>query len=305
MCGRRRGRRVANCLFMVWIPGGGNFGGTSNTPAMDGERLALHGVVVVTTNYRLSVLGFLAHPALSKESAHEVSGNYGLLDQIAALRWVQANIRQFGGDPGNVTIFGESAGSFNVSFLMVSPLAKGLFHRAIAQSGAVTTLGSALTLTQAQQNGATMMARLTPPSDRVLERLRGIPSGDIFTVEPPFLTAPPPSLLATVDGHVLPEQPAESFAKGHEHRVPLMIGSAARERVPGTTLPNDLAGAIRLVYGSLAAKAVRRSTNRRLVRPIRAIGSPEEQWATDTSFRCSSVLPASWHAAANNYDLSV
>ena len=132
----------------------------------------------------LWILGFLAHPALSKESAHEVSGNYGLLNQIAALRWVQANIRQFGSDPGNVTIFGESAGSFDVSFLMVSPLAKGLFHRAIAQSGAVTTLGSALTLTQAQQNGATMMARLNPPPDRVLERLRGIPPSDIFTVEP-------------------------------------------------------------------------------------------------------------------------
>jgi para-nitrobenzyl esterase len=284
---------------MVWIPGGGNFGGTSNTPAMDGERLARHGVVVVTTNYRLSILGFLAHPALSKESAHEVSGNYGLLDQIAALGWVQANIRQFGGDPGNVTIFGESAGSFDVSFLMVSPLAKGLFHRAIAQSGAVTTLGSALTLTQAQQNGATMMARLNPPSDRVLERLRGIPPSDIFTVEPPFLTAPPPSLLATVDGHVLPEQPAESFAKGHEHRVPLMIGSTARERVPGSTLPNDLAGAIRSAYGSLAAKAMT------LYKPETGAPDPrygtlEEQWATDTSFRCSSVLQASWHAAANN-----
>ena len=283
---------------MVWIPGGGNFGGTSNTPAMDGERLARHGVVVVTTNYRLSILGFLAHPALSKESAHEVSELRAARSDRRAWK-VQANIRQFGGDPGNVTIFGESAGSFDVSFLMVSPLAKGLFHRAIAQSGGVTTLGSALTLTQAQQNGATMMARLNPPSDRVLERLRGIPPSDIFTVEPPFLTAPPPSLLATVDGHVLPEQPAESFAKGHEHRVPLMIGSTARERVPGSTLPNDLAGAIRSAYGSLAAKAMT------LYKPETGAPDPrygtlEEQWATDTSFRCSSVLQASWHAAANN-----
>jgi para-nitrobenzyl esterase len=284
---------------MVWIPGGGNFGGTSNVPAMDGERLASHGVVVVTTNYRLSILGFLAHPALSKESPHHVSGNYGLLDQIAALRWVRANIRQFGGDPGNVTIFGESAGSFDVSFLMASPLAKGLFHRAIAQSGAVTTLGNALTLNQAEQNGTALIARLNPPPARLLEWLREMPASDVFKVEPPYLTAPPPALLATVDGHVLTEQPAASFARGHEHRVPLMIGSTARERVPGSTLPDDLGAAIRSAYGPLASKAMS------LYKPEGGAadsryGTATEQWATDTSFRCSSVLEARWHAAAGN-----
>jgi len=283
---------------MVWIHGGGNFAGTSNTPALDGEPLARHGVVVVTTNYRLSILGFLAHPALSKESPHHVSGNYALLDQIAALRWVQANIRQFGGDPGNVTIFGESAGSFDVSFLMVSPLAKGLFHRAIAQSGAVTTLGNALTLSQAEQGGAALMARLNLPPDRLLERLREMTPADIFKIEPPYLTSPPSSLLATVDGYVLREQPAESFAKGHVHHVPLMIGSTARERVPGTSLPNDLSAAIQSAYGSLASKA------KALYEPATAAdpryGTATEQWATDTSFRCSSVLEASWQAAAHN-----
>ena len=96
---------------MVWIPGGGNFGGTSNVPRFDGESLARHGVVVVTTNYRLSLLGFLGHPALTRESRHAASGNYGLLDQIAALKWVRNNIARFGGDPDEVTIFGESAGS--------------------------------------------------------------------------------------------------------------------------------------------------------------------------------------------------
>ncbi|HEX2456987.1 MAG TPA: carboxylesterase/lipase family protein [Vicinamibacterales bacterium] len=284
---------------MVWIHGGGNFGGTSNTPALDGEQLARHGVVVVTTNYRLSILGFLAHPALSKESPHQVSGNYGLLDQIAALRWVQANIRQFGGNPGNVTIFGESAGSFDVSFLMVSPLAKGLFHRAIAQSGAVTTLGNALTLTQAEQSGAALMARLNPPADRVLERLREVPPADLFKIEPPYLTSPPPSLLATVDGRVLTEQPSQSFARGREHRVPLMIGSTARERIPGTTLPTDLAGGIRSAYGSLASKATTLYDRASHADDPR-YGTAAEQWATDTSFRCSSVLEASWHAAAHN-----
>jgi len=284
---------------MVWIHGGGNFAGTSNTPALDGERLARHGVVVVTINYRLSILGFLAHPELSKESPHHVSGNYGLLDQIAALEWVRANIRRFGGDPGNVTIFGESAGSFDVSFLMVSPLAKGLFHRAIAQSGAVTTLGNALTLRQAEDAGAALIARLNPPPDRVLEGLRGTAPADIFKIEPPYLTSPPTSLLATVDGHVLTEQPAESFARGREHRVPLMIGTTARERVPGTTIPTDLTNAIRSAYGPLAAKATTLyESASRAADPH--YGTAAEQWATDTSFRCSSVLEANWHAAAHN-----
>ena len=119
---------------MVWINGGGfNFGGVT-VPGVDGTNLARRGVVVVSLNYRLGALGFLAHPALSRESEHQVSGNYGLLDQIAALRWVRANIAAFGGNPENVTLFGSSAGASSQIFLMVSPLARGLFHRAIAQS---------------------------------------------------------------------------------------------------------------------------------------------------------------------------
>ena len=284
---------------MVWIPGGGNFGGTSNTPAMDGERLARHGVVVVTTNYRLSILGFLAHPALSKESAHEVSGNYGLLDRIAALRWVQANIRQFGGDPGNVTIFGESAGSFDVSFLMVSPLAKGLFHRAIAQSGAVTTLGSALTLTQAQQNGATMMARLnsavrscarTAARDPARRHLHG--RAAIFDGAAAFPSCHcRRSRPAGAAGRIICQRTRASRAADDRQR-------RARART-GSTLPNDLAGAIRS-----SVRVARREGDDALQTgdwcARSALRTLEEQWATDTSFRCSSVLQASWHAAANN-----
>jgi len=116
---------------MVWIHGGGNFAGSGSEAIFDGESLARRGVLLVTTNYRLGVFGFLAHPELTKESPHHVSGNYGLLDQILALRWVRDKIARFGGDPGNVTIFGESAGSLDVNVLMTSPLAKGLFHRVI------------------------------------------------------------------------------------------------------------------------------------------------------------------------------
>ena len=120
---------------MVWIHGGAFNIGSGSQPEYDGRNLAGKGVVVVTINYRLGPLGFLVHPLLSKESAQDTSGNYGLLDQIAALKWVQRNIAAFGGDPDRVTIFGESAGSKSVTLLMISPLSAGLFQRAIAESG--------------------------------------------------------------------------------------------------------------------------------------------------------------------------
>jgi para-nitrobenzyl esterase len=122
---------------MVWIYGGGNFAGSASDPTFNGQSLARHGVLLVTVNYRLGVFGFLALPELSKESSHHVSGNYGLLDQILALQWVHDNIARFGGDPANVTIFGESAGSLDVNVLMASPLSKGLYRRVIGESGPV------------------------------------------------------------------------------------------------------------------------------------------------------------------------
>src|SRR5215472_13400906 len=123
---------------MIWIHGGGNYGGTASGANFDGESLARHGVVVVTTNYRLTIFGFFAHPELTRESPHHASGNYGLMDQIAALQWVHDNIGKFGGDPGNVTVFGQSAGAVDANVLMTSPLAKGLFEKVIAESGTVT-----------------------------------------------------------------------------------------------------------------------------------------------------------------------
>ncbi|MFA5264529.1 MAG: carboxylesterase family protein [Opitutaceae bacterium] len=121
---------------MVWIHGGGFAAGASSEPRQDGGKLCKKGVMVVSINYRLGVFGFFAHPELTKESEHKASGDYGLLDQVAALEWVRKNIAAFGGDPNNVTIFGESAGSSSVSMLMASPLARGLFHHAIGESGA-------------------------------------------------------------------------------------------------------------------------------------------------------------------------
>ena len=125
---------ASNAPVMVWIHGGALTTGSGSEPMYDGTKLAERGVVVVSINYRLGVLGYLAHPLLSAESNGNISGNYGLLDQIEALRWVKRNIAAFGGDPSNVTIAGESAGGLSVMYLMASPPARGLFHKAIAQS---------------------------------------------------------------------------------------------------------------------------------------------------------------------------
>ena len=159
---------------MVWIHGGGNYAGTGSSPLLDGQRLSKLGVVLVTFNYRLGSFGFLAHPALTRESPHHASGNQGILDQIAALKWVQDNIAKFGGDRSNVTIFGESAGSVDVSVLMATPLSKGLFRRAIGQSGAVILNGNPLSRTDAEKDGVTLAAQWGVPSGASVGDLRSV-----------------------------------------------------------------------------------------------------------------------------------
>ena len=150
---------------MVWIHGGGYTNGSASMPLYWGDRLAQRGVIVVTVAYRLGPLGFLAHPDLSAQSPHKSSGNYGLLDQIAALKWIQKNIAAFGGDPQRVTIAGQSSGGMSVSMLMASPLAKGLFHRAIGQSGGLfepVQIAPQYLLTNASATARTMRVRSAP-----------------------------------------------------------------------------------------------------------------------------------------------
>ncbi len=160
---------------MVWLHGGSNRIGSGNEPGYDGAELAKHGVMVVTVNYRLGALGFFAHPDLSRESPHHSSGNYGLLDQIAALRWVRDNIAQFGGDPARVTVFGESAGAIDAGMLLCSPPARGLFARAILESGPVLGIGYAHSLRQGEQFGQRVARLALPTGDTSLERLRALP----------------------------------------------------------------------------------------------------------------------------------
>jgi para-nitrobenzyl esterase len=286
---------------MVWIPGGGNFVGAGSQAGYDGEPLARHGVVVVTINYRLGSLGFFAHPALTRESPRRASGNQGILDQIAALRWVQENIARFGGDPKNVTIFGESAGSLDVSVLMTSPLSKGLFHRAIAESGPVVLVGEPSTLAEAEKRGQAAAARWKVPPDGSLEALRAVSTAAIIAAEPNFFVGDQipdlfPNLGITVDGYVFPRKPAQVFAGGQQHRVPMLLGSNGREQVPGSTLAKDLPDAIAKRYGPLAPRALTLYVGA----PDPVYGTAAEQWGTDTSFRCSTVAQAMWHAAAGN-----
>jgi para-nitrobenzyl esterase len=286
---------------MVWIPGGGNFAGAASQGVYDGESLARRGVVVVSLNYRLGTLGFFSHPALTRESSHHASGNQGILDQIAALRWVQENIARFGGDPKNVTIFGESAGSLDVSVLMTSPLSKGLFHRAIAESGAIVLVGEPSTLAEAEKRGQAAAARWKVAPDASLEALRAVSPAAIIAADANFFLGDQipdvfPNLGITVDGYVFPRKPAQVFAAGTQHRVPMLLGSNGREQVPGSTVAKDLPEAIATRYGPLASRAVTLYAGA----PDPVYGTAAEQWATDSSFRCSTVAQAVWHAAAGN-----
>jgi para-nitrobenzyl esterase len=201
---------------MVWIHPGGYQTGSGSTPGYDGEALAKKGVVLVTINYRLGVLGFFSHPELTKESEHHASGNYALMDQAAALQWVQKNIAGFGGDPRRVTVFGDSAGSASISNLMGSPRVKGLFQRAIGESGAWMGLSLTPTRTpsEAEQDGVKMTETLHTQS---LEELRARPAEELLKAG----RAGRP----VIDGWFVPEDVGTIFAAGKQNDVPLLAGS--------------------------------------------------------------------------------
>ncbi len=198
---------------IVFIHGGGFLSGGGAVPLYDGEAMAKKGIVFVSINYRVGVFGFFAHPELTKESGRNASGNYAILDQLAALRWVKNNIAAFGGDAGNVTIAGQSAGSFSVNILQASPLGKGLFQKAIGESGAVFS-NPFTTLAKAEEAGVEYGKSLNAPS---LAGLRKISAEDL-------MKTPYGVWGAIVDGYVLPEQVAAIFAAGKENKVPLLTG---------------------------------------------------------------------------------
>ena len=242
---------------MVWIHGGGNTVGWSTEPAYQGHHLARRGVVVVSMNYRLNHFGFMAHPGLTAESEHEGSGNYGLLDQIAALKWVQRNIASFGGDPNRVTIFGESAGARDSAFLMASPLAEGLFHGVISQSGGYRAT-SYNSLAQAEERGRQLGQALggraaSADAAEALAAMRKLSVEDILSVQ----MASGPGMV-NFDGWVLPRSLGEVFSAGDQHPVPLLIGSNANEAAMGARAmeAGRFEEMIRDRYGLLAERAM-------------------------------------------------
>ena len=226
---------------MVWIHGGALTRGSGASATYDGTQFAKKGVVLVTVNYRLGPFGYLAHPELSAESPQHSSGNYGVLDQIAALRWVQKNIAAFGGDPNRVTIFGESAGSWSVNALVASPLARGLFHRAIGQSGAWFGPGVALKSSRgdqpsAEKIGAAFAKALGADN---LQALRAVPAEKIIDVSNNHPEGRKFRTTVTVDGWVLPDEIRNIFAKGRQNDVPVIVGSNADE-MTSLTVPSTI-----------------------------------------------------------------
>ena len=280
-----------DCLFLnVWTParsagerlpvlvyffGGGYLAGDGSEPRYDGESMARKGLVALTVNYRLNVFGFLAHPELTKESPHHASGNYGLLDQAAALRWVHDNIAAFGGDPRRVTIAGESAGSTSVSVQMASPLSRDLIAGAIGESGALmnVTLGP-VPLSEAEQTGVKFAASAAADS---LAALRAMPAAQMLEVTARD-GAPRPG--PTVDGYLLPKSPVEIFTAGEQAKVPLLVGWNSAESSAAAVLgrgaeptADTYAAALKRLYPDHADEAAK----------VYAASTPEEieQAATD------------------------
>jgi para-nitrobenzyl esterase len=238
---------------LVYFYGGGFVAGDGSEPRYDGEALAKQGIVTVTVNYRLGVFGFLAHPELTKESPHHASGNYGLLDQQAAMQWVRANIAAFGGDPQHITIGGESAGSWSVSAQLAAPASKNLIVGAIAESGSLLGLQPLPTLAQGEATGVGFAISLNANS---LAALRALPAQQLLEASGKQAA---PRFSPIVDGYFLPRSPAEIFAAGQQAHVPLLVGWNSQEMgyqmVLGPAAPTmaSYSAAVQKLYGEQAA----------------------------------------------------
>jgi para-nitrobenzyl esterase len=242
---------------LVYIFGGGFQNGDGSEPRYDGESMARQGIVAVTLNYRTNIFGFFVHPELTKESPHHAAGNYGLLDQVAALEWVQKNIAAFGGDPKHVTIAGESAGSISVSALMASPLSKGLMAAAIGESGAAIASLPPQPLASAEQNGTKFAAAAGVTT---LAALRAMTAQQIQDAAAKLQGV---RFSTAMDGYFLSKPLAETFEAGEQAKIPLLEGSNTQEQSAravlgaGDPTPETLDNAIRKFYGDKAAPVLK------------------------------------------------
>ena len=276
---------------MLWLHGGGGAYGRGDDRS---AALAAKGVVVVTINYRLGAFGWLSHPALTAESSHQSSGNYGLLDQIAALRWVRRNIAKFGGDPGNVTLFGQSSGAEYVGCLMTSPLAHGLFHRAIMQSGSPTDFYPSVhhpggEVESAEKSGVDLAHKLgAGDGPEAISKLRQTSTAEVMKA------AADTGFDHVIDGWVLPEQPLAIFAHHQQADIPVMIGTNARELsnllAPKERTPETFRNWVRQTFAPVAEQVL----------ALYPIATPAD--ATEAYIRAGTELevadPARWTAQA-------
>ncbi|TMI95638.1 MAG: carboxylesterase family protein [Bacteroidetes bacterium] len=241
---------------LVYFYGGGFMAGDGSEPRYDGESMARKGIVAITVNYRLGVFGFLSYPELTKESPHHASGNYGLLDQSAALQWVQKNIAAFGGDPKRITIAGESAGSFSVSAQMASPLSKNIIAAAIGESGSLLGLNPVVNLKDAEKAGTDFATTVKANS---LTELRAMPADQVLKAT---ATAGFGRFPICVDGYFFPKSPLEIYEKGEQAHVPLLVGWNSQEMVYQMILGQDkptlenYKKAIEKLYGEKSAEAL-------------------------------------------------
>jgi para-nitrobenzyl esterase len=247
----------ANLPVLVYFFGGGFVAGDGSEPRYDGESLAAKGIVTVTVNYRLGVFGFMAHPDLTKESPHHASGDYGLLDQSAATRWVHENIAGFGGNPAHVTIAGESAGSIAVSAQMASPLSRDLIAGAIGESGSILGTLPAVPLSKGEEQGTKFATSMNATS---ISALRAMPAAQILEAAG---KRGAPRFSITVDGYFFPEQPLTIFTAGQQAHVPLLAGWNSEEMnahaVVGASeaTKESLEAAIHKLYGDNADEIVK------------------------------------------------
>jgi para-nitrobenzyl esterase len=276
----------AGLPVMVWLHGGGFAGGSGGNNFSDGTKLMRHGVVVVTINYRVGVLGFLAHPALAQETADGSSGNYGLMDQIAAFRWVHDNIARFGGDPANVTAFGQSAGAVAASWLTTSDSARGLFHRAILQSGSAFGAGTmSVSRAQAEQVGAQF---------GTISQLRKLSAKELLQRWQAFEAKAPHEHMVQpiVDGHLFHKQPAKALLEGAGRNVAIIAGSNSQEFSVDAPI-EALRHHITESFGDQAERAIAYYFPNGTARPADPLlGNAGTQLAADLSFRCPSILSA-------------
>jgi para-nitrobenzyl esterase len=286
---------------MVWLHGGSNRIGTGNETAYDGAELVRRDVVLVTVNYRLGALGFFAHPELSAESPRHASGNYGLLDQVAALRWVHDHIAAFGGDPARVTVFGESAGAIDAGMLLCSPLAAGLFQRVILESGPVVGIAYTHTLEQAERFGQSV-AQIALPGRQApaIKQLRQVPAAELLAAAAQAgRLEPNPEFV--LDGWVLPRSPQAVFAAGTQQPAGMMIGNNGREASAfrGAAAVPLSAGqgpmkTLRACYGNMAPVALALyGIDAKLGRIAAA-----DQWLSEALVVCPSAAMAALNTAA-------